>query len=140
MAKKTEKTVKASLTDLRIAPRKVSAVASLVRGRTVEDALVILSHTPRRAAEPLTKVIESAKANALNNHDFKPEGLKIESISVTAGVRWKRFRPISRGQAHSFLKRNSNIYLELTGEKKPAKEQVSTKTTVRKASTKKGAK
>jgi len=137
---KTVEVVKASLTDLRIAPRKVSIVASLVRGRTVEDALIILAHTPRRAAKHVAAVIESAKANALNNHGFNPEGLTIKTISVTAGIRWKRYRPISRGQAHPFIKRNSNIYVELTGEQKPAKEQVSTKTTVRKASDKKGAK
>jgi large subunit ribosomal protein L22 len=134
------KIVKASLTDLRMTPRKVSIVASLVRGRTVEDALVILSHTPRRAAKAVAQVIESAKANAVTNHGFKSEGLTISKISVTAGVRWKRYRPISRGQAHPFMKRNSNIYVELTGELKPAKEQVSTKTTVRKTTAKKGAK
>jgi large subunit ribosomal protein L22 len=139
MAKTTD-IVKASLTDLRIAPRKVSVVASLVRGRTVEDALIILQNTPRRAASSIAQVIESAKANAVNNHGFKPEGLMLTTISVTAGTRWKRYRPISRGQAHPFIKRNSNIYVELTGDKKPAKEQVSTKTTVRKAGEKKGAK
>ena len=136
----TIETIKASLTDIRIAPRKVGVVASLVRGRTVEDALIILAHTPRRSAGTVAKAIESAKANAVNNHGFKAEGLTIKTISVTAGVRWKRFRPIARGQAHPFIKRNSNIYVELTGEKKPAKEQVSTKTTIKKASDKKGAK
>ena len=128
--------VKTSLGDLRIAPRKVSLVASLVRGRTVEDALVILKHTPRRAAGPLAKTIESAKANAVNGHGYKPEGLIIKTLSVTAGTSWKRYRPISRGRAHPFIKRSSNIYIELMGEKKPAKEQVSTKTTVRKAGAK----
>ena len=139
MAKNSEVT-KSSLTDLRIAPRKVSLVASLIRGRTVADALTILSHTPRRAAGILAKTLESAKANAVNNHGLKPESLVIKSISVTAGVRLKRYRPISRGRAHPFIKRSSSIYIELAGEKKPAKEQVSTKTTVRKASDKKGAK
>jgi large subunit ribosomal protein L22 len=137
---KTIETVKANLTDLRITPRKVSEVVSLVRGCSVEDALVILSHTPRRAAKTVAKLVESAKSNAVNNHGFKAEGLTIQAISVTSGVRWKRYRPISRGQAHGFIKRSSNIYIELAGEKKPVKEQVSTKTTVRKTSTKKGAK
>jgi len=131
MAKTTD-TVKTSLVGLQMAPRKVSLVASLIRGRSVEDALVILSHTPRRAAGPLAKTIESAKASAVNGHGFKSEGLTIKSISVTAGVRYKRYRPISRGRAHPFIKRNSNVYIELAGEKKPAKEQVSTKTTVKK--------
>ncbi|MDR1300796.1 MAG: 50S ribosomal protein L22 [Candidatus Nomurabacteria bacterium] len=125
-------TVKASVVELRMAPRKVDIVASLVRGRSVEDALVILAHTQRRSAEPIAKLIESAKANAINNHNFKPEGLKITSLQVNAGTRLKRYRPISRGQAHPFMKRTSNVYIEITGDLKPAKEKVSTKTTVTK--------
>ncbi|MCL2174225.1 50S ribosomal protein L22 [Candidatus Saccharibacteria bacterium] len=117
----SESTVKASLRDLRMTPRKVSLVAALVRGRSVDDALVILSHTPRRAAKPLAKLIASARANAINNHGLKPENLRIESISVTAGPRLKRYRPVSRGRAHPFQKRNSHIFVTITGEVKPAK-------------------
>lgn len=113
--------VKASLRDLRLAPRKVSIVAALVRGRSVEDAIVILSHTPRRAAKPLQKLIESARANAANNHGLIENGLMIESISVTAGPRMKRYRPVSRGMAHPFQKRTSHIFVTLAGTKKPVK-------------------
>ena len=52
--------VKAVAKGVRMSPRKVREVASLVRGRTVADALTILSHTPRRAAGPVSKVIASA--------------------------------------------------------------------------------
>ncbi len=72
---------------VRMSPRKVGVVASLVRGRTVSDALTILQHTPRRAAEPVIKAIQSAKANADNNHDLKPDTLTISAITVTPGVR-----------------------------------------------------
>ena len=51
-------------------PRKLSLVASLIRGRSVADALVILAHTPKRAAKPVKDAVESAKANAINNHDL----------------------------------------------------------------------
>ena len=54
-----ELTAKATLKELRLAPRKVSLVASLVRGRSVEDAIVILNNTPKRAAKPLLKLIEN---------------------------------------------------------------------------------
>ena len=64
-------TAKAYLSELRLAPRKVSLVAGLVRGRTVEDAIVILNNTPKRAAKPLRKLLESARANAINNHNMK---------------------------------------------------------------------
>ena len=50
------------------APRKVALVASLVRGRSVADAIVILNHTPKRSALAVRKAIESAAANAVNNH------------------------------------------------------------------------
>jgi small subunit ribosomal protein S19 len=133
---KNENIVKASVKELRIAPRKVSVVASLVRDRSVEDALVILAHTPRAAASPLAKLVESVKANAINNHGFKPENLQISKIVVSAGAPLKRYRPISRGQAHPFQRRTSNVVIEITGDKKPAKEQVSTKTTIKKTTTK----
>ena len=84
--------VKAIAKGVRMSPRKVGVVAGLVRGRTVADALTILDHTPRRAALPVRKVIESAKANADNNHNLKPDTLQIVSISVTPGPRLKRFR------------------------------------------------
>lgn len=114
-------TAKAVLSELRLAPRKVSLVASLVRGRTVEDAIVILNNTPKRAAKPLRKLIESVRANAINNHNMKAESLRIETISVTAGPRLKRYRPVSRGMAHPYQKRTSNVLVVVRGEAKPAK-------------------
>lgn len=116
-----ELTAKATLKELRLAPRKVSLVASLVRGRSVEDAIVILNNTPKRAAKPLLKLIESARANAMNNHNMKAEGLRITTLSVTAGPRLKRYRPVSRGMAHPYQKRTSNILVIVSGEAKPAR-------------------
>jgi large subunit ribosomal protein L22 len=103
------------------APRKVGLVASLVRGRSVADAIVILNHTPKRAARPLIKVIESAKANAVNNHGYNGETLVISTLSVTTGTRLKRFNPASRGRALPYQKKSSNILVEVTGELKPKK-------------------
>lgn len=114
-------TAKAVLNELRLAPRKVSLVAGLVRGRTVEDAIVILNNTPKRAAKPLRKLLESVRANAINNHNMKSEGLRIETLSVTAGPRLKRYRPVPRGMAHPYQKRTSNILVVVRGEAKPAK-------------------
>ena len=98
------------------APRKVAIVASLVRRRTVADALVILAHTPRRAAKPVIDAIESAKANAINNHGLDGKTLTIKTLSVTAGVRLKRFIPASRGRALPFQKKSTNILVELSGD------------------------
>lgn len=103
------------------APRKVGIVASLVRGRTVVDSLVILEHVPRRASLPVKKAIESARANAINNHGLDGNSLIISKLSVTTGTRMKRFKPASRGRALPFHKTTSNILVELTGTEKPKK-------------------
>jgi large subunit ribosomal protein L22 len=122
------------------APRKVAIVADLVRGRSVEDALVILAHTPRRAATPVKKAIESAKANATFNHNLDANGLILHTVSVTAGKRLKRFIPASRGRALPFQKKACNILIEVTGVEKvrpKAKAKTATKPAVKPAAKKK---
>lgn len=116
-----EVTVKAYAKGIRLAPRKVSLVASLVRGRTVADALVILQHTPKRAAKPLAKLVASAKANALNNHSLQEDGLVITTLSVTAGERLKRYRPAAHGRALPFQRKTSNAYVVISGQEKVKK-------------------
>lgn len=116
--------VKAIAKGVRISPRKVSVVAALVRGRTVEDALTILEHTPRRSAKAVSKVIASARANADHNHSYKPNTLQITEITVTAGPRMKRYRPAAHGRALPYQKKTSHIRVVVDGEqrapKKPA--------------------
>jgi large subunit ribosomal protein L22 len=116
--------VKAIAKGVRMSPRKVGVVASLVRGRTVADALVILEHAPRRAATPVKKTIESARANADNNHNVRPDSLKIVEISVVPGPRLKRYRPAAHGRALPFQRRTSHIRVVVEGDvrapKKPA--------------------
>jgi len=120
---------------VRMSPRKVGVVASLVRGRTVEDALVILANTPRRSALPVIKAIESAKANADHNHGFKPKTLRITEITVNHGPRIKRFRPAAHGRALPFMRRTSHIRVVVDGDKREIKKtavaSAATKTTVK---------
>lgn len=116
--------VKAIAKGVRMSPRKVAVVASLVRGRTVEDALVILSHTPRRSALPVKKAIESAKANADHNHGYKPATLVITEISVTPGPRLKRYRPAAQGRALPFQRRTSHIRVVVDGEQREVRKPV----------------
>ena len=123
--------VKAAAKSVRMSPRKVSVVASLVRGRSVADALTILEHTPRRAAKPIKKVIESARANADHNHNYKADTLQIVSIQVSPGPRFKRYRPAAHGRALPFQRRTPHIFVEVDGEirapKKPAVKKEETK-------------
>lgn len=108
-------TVKSIAKDIAQTPRKISLVASLVRGRSVNDAVIILEHTPKRAALAVKKAIESARANAINNHGLDAKTLNIKTLNVTAGARLKRYKPASRGRALPFLKRQTHILVEVEG-------------------------
>jgi large subunit ribosomal protein L22 len=115
--------VKAVAKGVRMSPRKVGVVAALVRGHSVDNALTILEHTPRRAAEPVIRVIKSAKANAENNHNYKPDTLMITEINVTPGIRIKRFKPAAHGRALPFQLKSSHIRVVVDGDKRVVKKQ-----------------
>ena len=119
--------VKAIAKGVRMSPRKIGVVAALVRGRTVADALVILEHVPRRAALPVKKVIESARANADHNHNIKPDTLKIIELTVLPGPRLKRFRPAAQGRALPFQRRTAHIHVTVDGEARVAKKPATAK-------------
>ncbi|HEX8390306.1 MAG TPA: 50S ribosomal protein L22 [Candidatus Saccharimonadales bacterium] len=121
------KSTRAVAKGVRLAPRKVSLVASLVRGRSVADAMVILDHTPKRAAKTVAKVIASAKANALGTHGIIEDGMMIDTLTVTAGPRLKRFKPAAMGRALPFEKQTSHITVVVTGAEKPKRKPVANK-------------
>lgn len=105
-----------------MSPRKVDIVAALVRGRSVADAITILDHTPRRAALAVKKAVVSAGANAEHNHNYKPDSLFISEISVTAGIRYRRYRAAARGRALRFARQTSQIRVLVDGEKRVIKQ------------------
>lgn len=113
--------VKAELKSARISPRNAGVVASLVRGRSVADAIIILENTPRRAAKTIKKVIVSAKANAEHNHSLKPDSLIIAEISIGHGPRYKRYRPAARGRALRYQHKTSHIKVMVDGDKREVK-------------------
>jgi len=125
-------TVKSYAKGVDIAPRKVSVVASLVRNRSVADALVILDHVPRRAGVPIKKAIASAQANAVNNHGLDAKTLQITTLSVTVGKRLKRFKPHMRGMALPFQKISTNLLIKVRGTEKPKKKPAAAKPAVKK--------
>jgi len=103
----------AKLNRLRIAPRKVRLVADLIRRKSVEEAQTILTFTVKRAAPPLLKLLKSAIANAKENFRLEEKNLYISKIIVNEGQKLKRWRPASRGSAHSIMKRVSNVVIVL---------------------------
>lgn len=101
--------VKAVAKDVGISPKKVRLVADIVRGRKIDEALTILSFLPTPAAKAVAKVIKSAAANAENNLQVSPAGLRISEILCDQGHTLKRFRPQARGRVSPILKRASHI-------------------------------
>ena len=97
------------------------SIADLVRGRTTEDAMVILEHTPRKGAITLSKTISSAEANAINNHNYQKGSLFVSEINVGPGLRMKRFQPAAHGRAQPFQRVSSNITVLVVGKLKAAK-------------------
>jgi large subunit ribosomal protein L22 len=106
-------TSKAKLRFLRMSPRKVRLVVDLVRGLDVDKALPQLRFSKKDAARPVRKLIESAVANAVNNHKLTREALYIESIAVDQGPTIKRFKPRAFGRATMIRKRMSHVTLTL---------------------------
>ncbi len=128
------KTVSATSNGIRMSSRKVGLVASLVRGRTVEDAVTILEHTPKSAARPISKVILSAQANAKNNHKLDPKTLTIETLEVNGTGMMKRYRPGAQGRAKPYRHRISSVRVVLSGE--PVQEAAKMKSTAKTENTK----
>ncbi len=93
----------------RIAPRKARQVIDMIRGKKVGDAQTILKFTPRFAAEIIGKVLNSAIANAENNHKMNRERLYVSEAYVDQGPTLKRFMPRAQGRASAIHKRTSHI-------------------------------
>jgi large subunit ribosomal protein L22 len=109
--------MKATLKNYRQSPRKVRLVADLVRGKRADESLLTLEFTPKRASDTVSKLIESAVANAVNNDNKKRENLFVSEITVDEGFTIKRHRPRARGRASKIRKRTSHITVTLTDKK-----------------------
>jgi large subunit ribosomal protein L22 len=101
--------VHASARFIRQSPYKVRRVLDLVRGLPVVEARNVLKFTQRRAADPISKALESAVANAAHNHALDFEELFVLEAFADEGPTLKRYRPRARGRATQILKRTSHI-------------------------------
>lgn len=140
--------MKASLKNYRQSPRKVRLIADAVKGKSVDEATMILSFMPKRAALPVKKLIDSAAANS----GLSRAELIVKNIEINKGLVMKRFMPRARGSAFPINKRTSHILVTLATkggkevkaeektEDKPkavAKKKVAKKKTVKKVAKKK---
>ena len=105
--------VAAKLRYARISPQKCRLIADMVRGRPVGEALHTLSFTPKKAAQVVRKVLESAIANAEHNHGADIDELRVSAITVDEAPTFKRFRARARGRGSRILKRNSHITVQV---------------------------
>lgn len=100
---------RAHLSNARITPRKARAIRSLIVGLRVDDALAQLNFAGSKGAGITYKLLKSAIANATNNNSAEGTNLRVKQLVVNEGFKFKRHRPVSRGSAHPFVKRNSHL-------------------------------
>ena len=95
--------------NLRISPQKLNLVAETIRGRRVEDALIALTFSKRRIAGDVKKILQSAIANAENNHQLDVDALVVEEAMVGKGLVLKRWRARARGRTGRIMKPYSHL-------------------------------
>jgi ribosomal protein L22 len=106
--------VRAQAKYVRHAPRKARLVVDHIRGKSIDEARAILQHTPRAAAVDVLKLLESAVANAENNHELVADDLVIRKAYVDEGPTLKRYRPRALGRATRIRKRTSHMTIQLS--------------------------
>jgi len=111
--------IQATARNIRISHTKVRLVVDQIKKMKPQDSVALLGLINKAAAMPIKKVIASAIANAKHNQKVDEKSLVFKSIEVNPGRTLKRWQPISRGRAHSILKRTSHIkvVLEAGGDK-----------------------
>lgn len=111
----SSKEVKAVLRYARGSQHKMRRVIDQIRGRSYEEALMILEYMPYRACEPILKVLVSAAANAKNNHDMKKSNLYVSTAFVDMAPKrpGKRFRCGDKGRPKPYQKHTSHITIQV---------------------------
>jgi len=94
---------------IRISPRKLRYVADAIRTKRVDDAVDLLTFTTKKAALIIRKAVQSAAANATENHKMNEDDLVVAKIFINEGPILKRFRPRARGRATKIRKRTSHL-------------------------------
>ena len=106
--------VRAQAKYVRTSARKARLVCDHIRGKDVVEARAILAYTPRGAAKPWLKLLESAVANAEHNHELVGDDLRIATVHADEGPTLKRYRPRAMGRATRIRKRTSHLTITLT--------------------------
>jgi len=107
---------RAFLKGTRLSSQKANLVASVVRDMPIEQAIDFLSFSKKKGARVIKKLLDSALANAENNHNADIDKLRIKSLIVNQGMRLKRIKPRARGRADRITKPTCHIEIILTDE------------------------
>ncbi|MEZ5121871.1 MAG: 50S ribosomal protein L22 [Solirubrobacterales bacterium] len=99
---------------VRTSARKARLVCDHIRGKSVDEARAILAYTPRAVAKDWAKLLNSAVANAENNHELLGEDLVVQAAYADEGPTLKRFQPRAMGRATRIRKRTSHLTITLT--------------------------
>lgn len=102
---------------IRVSPRKLNLVAQQIRGMTASKAINALTFSPKRHAIEVKKALESAIANAENNHGLDIDYLVVSNASVGQGFAMKRFHARAKGRGARIKKYFSHIFIEVTEKK-----------------------
>lgn len=102
---------RATLRGVRLSAQKGRLVADLIRGKGVEQALNILAFTPKKGAQIIKKVLESAVANAEHNDGADIDELRVKTVFVEKGVVLKRFTARAKGRGNRIVKPTCHVYL-----------------------------
>jgi ribosomal protein L22 len=113
-AVETAPVVRAQAKYVRTSARKARLVCDHIRGKSVDEARAILAFTPRAAAKDWAKLLNSAVANAENNHELLGSDLKVATVYADEGPTLKRFQPRAMGRATRIRKRTSHLTITLT--------------------------
>ena len=105
---------KAQLKFARISPRKVKIVCDLIRGKDVKTAAAILMQTPKAASQPMLKLLNSAVANAENNHGMDVDKLVVSQVYANPGPIMKRAMPRAQGRSYRINKRTTHITIAVS--------------------------
>jgi len=106
--------VAAILRGAQISAQKVRLVADQIRGKNVADALILLEFSPKKGADLMKKVLESAIANAEHNEGADVDELNVSTVFVDEGTTMKRIRPRAKGRADRILKRSCHITVKVS--------------------------
>jgi large subunit ribosomal protein L22 len=112
--------------NIRVSPRKLALAAGLIRGRSAQDAVATLTFSKRRIAQTVKKTLESAIANAENNHRLDVDQLVVSRVEVGRAIVMKRFHARGRGRSARVEKWFSHLTIVVAEQQQQAAEPAPT--------------